>query len=295
MFFLYPALSAAAQTGDTRDGRHIMEEVFKRHRLFPYVYEEQTVILMDAAGNRDVRKMRRFSRVEKDGTVKYLLVFDDPAEIRGVAMLAIGKHADQASSGVYLPAFGKELKPNAGHAGGSHFLGTDFAIEDLTTDSLSDFRYTRRPDQVMDKIVCFVLDVVPKETGIERATGCSRRRHFIRQDNFFTVRTEYFDRRGRFVKCQTYHDLKRVDKDMWRANMILMVNHRQQHTSLIKIDRRIFSHDYVPPKTFTAAWILGNRHILAPTVSGAYDGGDAELSDGGDVREPRTLKPGPDF
>jgi hypothetical protein len=52
-----------------------------------------------------------------------------------------------------------------------------------------------------------------------------------------------------------------VDGDMWRANMILMENHKDQHNTLIKIDRRVFSSDYVPPEIFTRNWLLQNRHI----------------------------------
>ncbi|MFH1487459.1 MAG: outer membrane lipoprotein-sorting protein, partial [Pseudomonadota bacterium] len=94
-------------------------------------------------------------------------------------------------------------------------------------------------------------------------TGCSLRRHFVRQDNFFVIRTDFFDRRGRFFKRLTQHDLKRVDGDMWRADMILMEDQKERHKTLIKIDRRVFSHDYVPSEMFTPEWLLENRHIPA--------------------------------
>ena len=238
-----------------------MKEVLKRHELFPYIFEEQTLILMDGEGNRDVRKVRRFSRVEKDGTVKYLLVFDNPSEVRGVALLAIRQPSGGVEGGIYLPAFGKELKSQAGKSRGGHFLGTDFAIGDLTPEVLTDFRYVRGADQKLDKNVYFVVKAYPKDEGIERTTGYSLRRHFIRQDIFFIARTDYYDRRGRPFKRRTSHDLKRVDVHMWRANMILMENHKKRHKTLIKIDRRVFSHDYVPPEIFTPAWLMENRHI----------------------------------
>ena len=238
-----------------------MDEVFKRHHLFPYVFEAQTMILMDRSGNRDVRMLRRFSRVEKDGTVKYLLVFDNPAEVRGVALLAIRQRSGHRESGIYLPAFGKELISNSGDSRASHLFGTDFAIGDLTPEVLSDFRYARVADRKIDKIIYFVVEAFPQDKEVERSTGYSLRRHFIGQDNFFIVRTDFYDRRGRFFKRQTYHDLKRVDGDMWRANMILMEDLKERHKSLIKINRRVFSHDYVPREMFTSAWLFENRHI----------------------------------
>jgi outer membrane lipoprotein-sorting protein len=257
----FPAFGETLPTHEKWTGRRIMEEVFTRHELFPYVFEAQTMIMMDGTGNRDVRKARRFSRVEKDGTVKYLLVFDHPAEVRGVALLAIRKCSGVVESGIYLPAFGKDLISSAGEARGTHFLGTDFAIEDLGSEVLSDFRYVRSEDRKINKIAHFVVDAFPKNREIERTTGYSLRRHFVRQDNFFIVRTDYFDRRERFFKRQTLHDLKRVSGGMWRANMILMEDHKERHKTLIKIDRRVFSHDYVPPEMFEHSWLMENRHI----------------------------------
>jgi hypothetical protein len=257
----FPVFSEPVRANDIWTGRSIMDEVFKRHEMFPYVFEEQTIIMTDSAGNRDVRKARRFSRVEKDETVKYLLVFDNPSEVRGVALLAIRYNTGRIESMVYLPAFGKELKSNIGKSRGSNFLGTDFALEDLAAEVLSDFRYIREADQKTNKIAQFVVEAVPQDKEIERTTGYGLRRHFIRQDNFFIIRTDYYDRSGRFFKSQTSHDLKRVDGDMWRANMILMENHKDQHNTLIKIDRRVFSSDYVPPEIFTRNWLLQNRHI----------------------------------
>jgi hypothetical protein len=43
--------------------------------------------------------------------------------------------------------------------------------------------------------------------------------------------------------------------------MALMENPRERHETLIKIDRRVISRDYVPPELFTAAWLLENRHV----------------------------------
>jgi Outer membrane lipoprotein-sorting protein len=264
---LLPALlfftlfSEPVRANEILTGRGIMDEVFKRHEMFPYVFEEQTIIMTDNAGNRDVRKARRFSRVEKDETVKYLLVFDNPSEVRGVALLAIRHHAGSIESMIYLPAFGKKLESNIGKSRGTNFLGTDFALEDLAAEVLSDFRYVREADQKINKISHFVVEAFPQDKEIQRTTGYGLRRHFIRQDNFFIIRTDYYDRRGRFFKSQTSHDLKRVDGDMWRASMILMENHKKRHNTLIKIDRRVFSLDYVPPEMFTCNWLLENRHI----------------------------------
>ena len=106
-----------------RSGTDIMNEYLNRHQLYPYVYEEQTMVLMDAAGNRDVRSARRYSRAEVSGSVNFLLVFDPPPGIRGVALLAQRDADGVQSSGVYLPAFGKLLKSSVGDIRSSNFPG----------------------------------------------------------------------------------------------------------------------------------------------------------------------------
>jgi len=259
LFLLFCTVPTVAEEAKT--GIEIMEESFQRHELYPYVYENQTMILMDSSGNRNVRKLRRFSRVETDETIKFLLVIDNPVEVRGVALLAVQPPSGAGKSGVYLPAFGKKLIANAGEARGNYFLDTDFTIEDLTPEPISDYRYKRVEDINIKKVFYYVVDAFPANKDIERATGYSYRRHFVRKDTFFLVRTDFFDRRGRFIKRQTSHDLKQVSGDMWRANMVLMEDYKKHHKSLIKINKRVFSHDYVPPEMFTEEWLQENRHI----------------------------------
>lgn len=246
---------------DDWTGRHVVEEAHKRHELFPHVFEEQTMILMDEAGNRDVRKLRRFLRLENDGTVKFLLVFDHPAEVKGVALLAVRSKRGHVESGIYMPSFGKIFDSAAAEDQSPNFLGTDFSVEDLTGEDPSDFRYTRKPDQKISNSSCYVVDAVPKNKRTKTRLAFHLRRHYINKKNLFIVRTDYFDRQNRQAKRQTRHDLKRVNRNMWRANMILMENHLERHRTLIKIDRRVFSHDYVPPEIFTKDWLLTKRHI----------------------------------
>jgi hypothetical protein len=256
-----PAGTHAVATDEPWDGQAIMSEVARRHEYFPYTLERQTLILMDESGQRNTRKLRRLSRVEADGTLKFLLIFDDPPEVRGAALLAIRRTGVALQSDMYLPAFGQTMIQVAGDPQGSRFLGTDFALEDLTTELAGDFRYVRGEDSELDGISGFVIDAFPLHEGTAKTTGYGRKRHFVRQDIFFITRTDYFDRNDRLVKRQTRHDLKRVDGDMWRADMVLMEDYRQRHKTLIKIEQRVFSPDYVPAELFSAPALLEHRHL----------------------------------
>ena len=259
--------AASASCGDdSLSGRQIMDQVFERHELFPHTFEEQTMVLMDSAGHRDARKLRRFSRIESDGTLKYLLVFDHPSEVRGVALLAIRHPGGRVDNHIYLPAFGPQLKSGSGDARGTHLLGTDFALEDLTAELVSEFRYQRREDREIEKVRYFVVDAYPGNQEIERTSGYGRKRHFVRQDTFVLTRTDYFDNKENLIKRQTRHDLRPVDGNMWRADMILMENRREQHRTLIKIDQRVFSQDNVPAELFTPERLVAGVHEERPRL-----------------------------
>jgi outer membrane lipoprotein-sorting protein len=243
-------------------GAEIMEKVQKRHQQFPYIYEEQFMVMEDRNGERDTRKARRYSRVGKDGSVKFLLLFDYPQEIKGVALLANRDVEGNTSKYIYLPAFGERLIESTGEGSNDNFLGTDFSVENLTGEILSDHYYARRDDREIDNIKYFILDVYKASDQLTEKQIL--RRHFIRQDNLYITLTYHFDNQGRVSRIQSYHDIKAVDGDMWRANMILMEDKKQQHQSLIKISRRIFSHDYVPAEVFTAKWLYENYPYIEP-------------------------------
>ena len=242
------------------DGLQIMEEVHSRHQQFPYIYEEQSMVMVDRNGYRDTRKARRYSRVEEDGSVRFLLLFESPREVKGVALLANRDPSGKTEKSVYLPAFGEQLFESISEEGEGNFLGTDFSVENLTGEVLDDYKYVRIQNMKMGEAQYFVVDVYRKGDQVHESNRL--RRHYIRQDNFFIAKTTHFDKQGRVYKVQSHHDLRPVDGNMWRAGMILMNDQKEQHQSLIKIERRIFSRDYVPPEMFTEQWLYENYSRL---------------------------------
>ena len=243
-------------------GTEIMEEVDRRHQQFPYIYEEQSLVMMDRNGDRDTRKIRRYSRAEEDGSVRFLLLFDYPQEVKGVALLAHRDPNGKTRKYIYLPAYGKQLLESTGDENGNNFLGTDFSVENLTGEIISDHLYLRGEDEELGTVKYFIIDVYRASDQLPKKRAL--RRHYIQQNSLFITLTHHFDNHGRITRVQSHHDLKVVDQDMLRANMILMENKKEQHLSLIKTSRRIFSHDYVPAEIFTAEWLYENYPQIKP-------------------------------
>ena len=256
---------------DEASGLKIMQEVHKRHQQFAFVYEEQSMVMIDSSGNRDTRKVKRYSRVEDDGTVKFLLLIDSPEEISGVALLATRDTSGKTIKYVYLPAFGEHLIESVSSGLDGKFLGTDFSIENITGEILDDYIYVRRSDKKINDVEYFVVDVYRMEEGYTDnmlpTEKQALRRHSISKNNFYIIKTEYFDKQGRVYKKQSHHDLRAVDGDMWRADRIVMEDSKEHHQSLIKINRRIFSRDYVSAEIFTADWLFKNYpYVSTPDI-----------------------------
>ncbi len=244
------------------DGRGLMDAVYERHRQYPFVYEEQSMVLVDRNGRKETRQLRRYSRVEDDGTFRILLHFRFPREVQGVALLASRAPDGTTQRHVFLPALGPfmigdgepgTVTRTAQH---NHFLGTDFSVEDLTGEVLDDYRYVRREDAEIEGSVHHIVDVYP--AGDVSYDAWPRRRHFIRSEELYITRTDHLDQLGRLTRRQTHHDLVRVIGETWRANTILMENHLDAHRSIVMIDERVFSPDYVPTDVFSPAWIFAN-------------------------------------
>jgi len=255
---------------DEATGLEIMQEVHKRHQQFAFIYEEQSMVMIDRNGDRDTRKVKRYSRVEDDGTVKFLLVFESPVEINGVALLASRDASGKTKKYVYLPAFGEQLIESMSSGLDGKFLGTDFSIESITGEVLDDYIYVRRADKKINEAEYFMIDVYRREEMFAEnmlPDEQAIRRHSVSKNNFYITKTEYFDKQGRVFKKQSHHDLRPVDGRMWRADMILMEDSKEQHRSLIKIDRRVFSRDYVSADIFTADWLFKNHPFVgAPDI-----------------------------
>jgi hypothetical protein len=73
---------------------------------------------------------------------------------------------------------------------------------------------------------------------------------YLRKDNLFVSRIDYHDREGRPARRQSFRDPIPDESGIWRAGMVLMEDLRDGRRTLLKIERRVHSADYVPAAVF---------------------------------------------
>lgn len=251
----------AAMADADMTGRQIMDEVAERHDK-PYEFEEQNMVLTDSSGAEEARTLKRYVR-EADDLFKYLLVFHEPAGVEGVALLTWQNDSGEDDQFLYLPSMGKKIKRIAKGGKRNYFMGTDFTFEDLVSESRDKFEYARLEDGSYDGQAAFVIDVTPVDEAVKKSTGYKSRRITVLKDSFFVAQTEYYDRRGRFIKKQTALKYGPVDGEdgLWRASETLMENEKENHSTRVTIASRSFDEDDVPARSFKQRHITSGRHV----------------------------------
>ena len=258
IFILAMAVLPSSVPADSLDGRKIIDEVSDRHdRAFEFEVQKMTLVSKD--GSQEVRQIKRYKRDVEEGS-RVLLVFTEPAGVKGTALLTWENDAKDDDQWLYLPAVG-DMKRIAEGGKRNYFMGTDYTYEDLTSESREKFTYTREADAAFNEQDCYVVKAVAKDPKLIKETGYKSRTIWVRKDNFVIVRTDYMDRRGRPIKTQTHEQLQQVEGDLWRANVSIMKNTRKKHITAIQTLSRSFEENDVPTQNFTSRFITSGKHV----------------------------------
>jgi hypothetical protein len=233
-FIFLSVLAGLAAGAQAEGGRDLIEESLRRHAPPAHVYEEQALVMTDHQGLISVRTARYYAVRDESGSRK-LRVIDTPAEAKGTAIFIV-RDAGGAS--------------RTGAAATATVFGSNFSVADLDGEQIRDFHYEREGDHDIDRVAHHVLRAVPVGEAVVRRMGYHERRIYLRKDNLFVSRIDYRDRDGREARRQTFRDPRPDESGAWRAGMVLMEDLRNGGRSLLKVERRVHSADYVPAAVF---------------------------------------------
>lgn len=241
-----------------QNGYQIFQKSVALHEL-PYEYERSQMTLIDANNHRQERVIRRYIAKTNDGSYKYLLVFDSPAGVKGVSLLTWQNSNGQDDQWLYLPAQSQQLTRIAKGSQKNYFMGTDFAFEDLMPQDKDHFDYKLLSSEKVDGLDYYVVEVTPKNKQYLNQTNYKARRLFIRGDNYFISRIDFFDKNGTLFKRQLASELVKVQGNAWRAKKILMKNYKTNHATLLEQEKSNYTQASVPEKLFTHRYILSGE------------------------------------
>lgn len=240
----------------------LVQQAIQRHFSAPFGYQRLQLVMTDASGNHRLRQVRRYWRADSVLKLNQLLVVDFPPELRGVALLARQRGAE-VTSGVYLPAHGQRLI-RSGDTGESQRLpGTDLQLGDLVPEYKDNLVYTKSPSRVIQGVGYWVLEARPV---VARPGGIARQVHYIRKDNTFIERTDFLGENGKLLRRRQYLGIRPASGDTWLADSLLLEDRQSQQNTLVIVDDRAYSENYVPKTLFEPATLFAGRHLQSPEL-----------------------------
>jgi hypothetical protein len=226
-----------AQDQDER-ARGIFEEVDRRRSLIDYEQSDMSMKIVDDRGRTREREMKFFNHNE-DEVSESLVIFAEPADVRGTALLSIEQNGEEVQK-LYLPALGRIQTISASQKS-DRFMGSDFTYEDLGAQSPDDYTF-----QMMAETDTATVLRVEKKGSSQYAFI----HFFIDPDKYALLEAHYFNDEGERIKRLVASDYQEVIDDVWRAGKMVMYDERNdRHTELRWSDRQV--NQSIPGWRFT--------------------------------------------
>lgn len=198
--------------------------------------ETLTMTIRNRSGEVKQRRLVSYTLTPAHGLSKTLLRFLAPRDVENTALLTWEGPAGNDDQWLHLPAT-RKVKRIAASGKKTRFMGTDFSYEDLRPENLALHTYTLVGSETLDGHACFVIEARPASERQAADSGYSRRRLWIRRDIHYTVKQEYYDKRGRLEKVGIARAVARVKGSLWRAREVEMADVQAGTRTVMVVER----------------------------------------------------------
>lgn len=214
------AMPAFAESPEEK-GLAIATEADRRNEGFGDTSATMQMILRNRHGEESKREIRsKTLEVKADGD-KSMIVFDQPKDVAGTALLTFTHKAADDDRWLYLPAV-KRVKRIASSNKSGPFMGSEFAYEDLGSQEPEKYTYKWLRDEALDGKDCFVFERYPKD----KDSGYTRQVVWMDKAEYRPLKIEFHDRKQSLLKTLTLADYQQYLGKYWRPGKLDMVNHQ---------------------------------------------------------------------
>jgi hypothetical protein len=196
---------------------------------------ESSMTLINEAGQKRERKSTGVSKLQKNGVDNMRLIkFLSPADVKGTSNLMVEHSEGDDDIWIYLPALKKVRRLVSSNKGDS-FVGSDFSYADVIGYKVQDFEHKITGSENVDGVDCYVIESIPVSDKVKQDNGLSKRKGWIRKDNFVTIKGEIYDLSGQLYKTFRASDIQQVDKEnnKWQPMTLEMTNVQVNHKTIV--------------------------------------------------------------
>lgn len=189
---------------------------------------DMTMVLTNRHGESSTRRLR-MQTLETPGFDdgdKSIVVFDEPRDVKGTALLSFAHIVDADDQWLYLPALKRVKRISSVNKSGP-FLGSEFAFEDFSAQELKKYTYTYQREEPCGDRTCHVIERLPtyEHSGYTRLVG------WMDTADLNPRKIEYYDRKGELLKTLTLGDYRLYNDKFWRAHDLFMENKQTGKTT----------------------------------------------------------------
>ncbi|MFQ5609533.1 MAG: efflux RND transporter permease subunit, partial [Woeseiaceae bacterium] len=205
-----------------RRGFEVAARADRSDRGFADSKVELEMILRNAAGKESRRTLYISTLEMPDESVgdKSMVVFDNPNDIKGTALLSHANILDPDDQWLFLPALKRVKRISSANKSGP-FVGSEFAFEDFTALELNKYDYTWIREEQFEGLDSDVVERTPRYEN----SGYTRQVSWVDRDVHQVRKVEFYDRRGDLLKTLILTDYREYD-GVWRSHRMEMVNHQ---------------------------------------------------------------------
>jgi outer membrane lipoprotein-sorting protein len=223
-------LPLAAHAGAAEDrGLEIARAAKAHDRGFGDFTADMVMTLKNRRGDTSTRYIRiRTLEMENDGD-RSLSIFDEPADVKGTAMLTWSHGLKPDDQWLYLPALKRVKRINSRNKSGP-FMGSEFAFEDLGSQEIEKYHYRYLRDEPCGDGQCHVIERTPAY----KYSGYTRQLVWIDPDGYRLRKVDFYDRKNQLLKTLTASDYQQYLGHYWRPGRMEMVNHQNGKSTLLE-------------------------------------------------------------
>jgi len=199
-------LFALAAVVSAQDAASIVEQ--SRNRIKADTVSTRSRMIITARnGTVTERVMDQYSKKDGQGNARAVIVFQEPASVRGSRFLTVENSGREKDQWIFLPSLGKIRRIAASEGSGS-FMGSDFSYDDISSTD-------RKTDQDNHKILrtekfnnkdCYVIESSSKDANYQY----SKMIQWIEVNSLVIYKIELYDRRGTQVKLLEISEYREV-------------------------------------------------------------------------------------
>lgn len=227
---------AAVDAEPVQEGRAIAERADAKNRNFADETVDMTMVLVNANGDSTLRRMKSMT-LERNAAEDYSLIqFVEPPDVRGTGLLTWQNPKSDDRQWLYLPEL-RRVKTIASKNKSGSFMGSEFAYEDISGNTLEKFTYKLVGEEKWNGEDCWVLEKIPAYPN----SGYTKVKTWVAKSDDLVRKQEFTDRKHALLKTQTFKGWKTYESPMgktWRADEITVENMQSRKKSILRFSNR---------------------------------------------------------